>query len=46
MNYAILVFSQSKGIQELVLVFKQEDKYAAQIMEKIIGSIELRKTAE
>jgi hypothetical protein len=46
MNYAILVFSQSKGIQELVLVFKQEDKYAAQIMEKIIGSIELRKASE
>jgi hypothetical protein len=46
MNYAILVFSQSKGIQELVLVFKQEDKYAAQIMEKIIDSIELRKAVE
>jgi hypothetical protein len=46
MNYAILVFSQSKGMQELVLVFKQEDKYAAEIMEKIIGSIELRKAAE
>lgn len=46
MNYTILVFSQSKGIQELVLVFKQEDKYAAQIMEKIISSIELRKVVE
>jgi hypothetical protein len=46
MNYTILVFSQSKGMQELVLVFKQEDKYAAEIMEKIIGSIELRKAAE
>ena len=43
MYYSILVFSQGIGIQELILVHKLEDESAAEIMKRIVESIELRK---
>ena len=46
MYYSILVFSQGKGIQELILVHKLEDENAAEIMKRIIESIELRKAIQ
>lgn len=46
MSYQIFVFSQPGGAQELFLVFRNEDEYAKQIMDRVLESIELRKTAE
>ena len=46
MNYELYVFSQPGGVQELFLIYKNDDEYAKQIMEKVITSVELRKTAE
>ena len=46
MNYELYVFSQSGGAQELFLIYRNEDEYAKQIMERVIASVELRKAAE
>ena len=46
MYYTILVFSQGTGIQELILVHKLEDENAAEIMKRIVESIELRKAIQ
>ncbi|NHN25470.1 hypothetical protein FIA58_007255 [Flavobacterium jejuense] len=46
MNYELYVFSQPGGVQELFLIYKNDDEYAKQIMERVITSVELRKTAE
>lgn len=46
MNYELYVFSQSGGAQELFLIYKNDDEYAKQIMERVITSVELRKTTE
>ena len=46
MSYEIVVFTQSGGAQEFLLMYKEEDKYAKQIMEKIQNSIELRKAKQ
>ncbi|MBF02641.1 MAG: hypothetical protein CMP76_05040 [Flavobacterium sp.] len=46
MNYELYVFSQPGGAQELFLIYRNEDEYAKQIMERIIASVQLRKTAE
>ena len=46
MYYSILVFSQGTGIQELILVHKLEDENAAEIMKRIVESIELRKVVK
>lgn len=45
MNYELYVFSQPSGVQELFLIYKNDDEYAKQIMERVITSVELRKTA-
>lgn len=46
MTFSILVFSQKTGIQELTLVYKQDDENAAEIMKRIIDSVELRKAIQ
>ena len=46
MNYELYVFSQPGGAQELFLIYRNEDEYAKQIMERVIASVELRKTTE
>ena len=46
MSYQILVFAQPGGAQELFLIYKNDDEYAKQIMDRVLNSIELRKTAE
>lgn len=44
MNYELYVFSQPGGAQELFLIYRNEDEYAKQIMERVIASVELRKS--
>ncbi|UGS23742.1 BatD family protein [Flavobacterium channae] len=43
MEYDIMVLSQSGGAQEFFMIYKEDDKYAKEIIEKIQNSIELRK---
>lgn len=44
MGYEILVFAQPSGAQELFLMYREDDKYAREIMDRVIQSIELKKT--
>ena len=46
MNYELYVFSQPSGVQELFLIYKNDDEYAKQIMDRLLNSMEFRKTAE
>ncbi|MFD2892154.1 hypothetical protein ACFS5J_09040 [Flavobacterium chuncheonense] len=43
MGYEILVFAQASGAQELFLIYREDDKYAREIMDRVIESIELKK---
>ena len=43
MQYDIMVLSQPGGAQEFFFMYREEDEYAKQIIEKIQNSIELRK---
>lgn len=45
-NYAILGFTTQNLLQEVILVWKKDDVYADQIMERILDSIELIKIEE
>lgn len=46
MGYEILVFAQPSGAQELFLIYREDDKYAREIMDRVIASIELKKTTQ
>ena len=46
MRYEIIVFVQNAAAQEIFLVFKDEDKYAEQIVERVLNSVELAKTIQ
>ena len=43
MQYDLMVLSQPGGAQEFFFMYREEDEYAKQIIEKIQNSIELRK---
>ncbi len=45
-NYIILGFTTQNLLQEVILVWKKEDVYADQIMDRILNSIELIKIQE
>ena len=45
-NYVILGFTTQNLLQEVILVWKDDDVYADQIMERILDSIELIKLEE
>lgn len=45
MNYAFIVFAQPGGAQELLMIYREEDEYAQQIMERVMHSVELKKTS-
>ena len=42
-NYVILLFTNGKILQQVILVWQDDDTYANQIMERIINSVELKK---
>ncbi|RTY95822.1 hypothetical protein [Flavobacterium sp. GT3R68] len=44
--YEILVFSQDGGLQQLIIVHEEGDKYAEQISERVLNSVELKKAVE
>jgi hypothetical protein len=45
MNYEFIVFAQAGGAQELFVVYKEEDEYAREIMERVMHSVELKNTS-
>ena len=44
--YEILLFGQDNGLQQVIITHDDEDKYAKEISEKILNSVELKKTAK
>lgn len=43
-SFDLLLFAQQGGLQEVLIVYQDDDKYAKEIVERIIGSIELELT--
>ena len=41
--YELLLFGQQNGLQQILIVYREGDKYAAQIAERILNSVELKK---
>ena len=44
--YEILLFSQEGGLQQILILHEEGDKYANQISERILNSVELKKVSE
>jgi hypothetical protein len=44
--YEILLFSQNGGLQQIVILHEEGDKYANQIAERVLNSVELKKVSE
>jgi hypothetical protein len=44
--YETLIFSQEGGLQQIIIVHKEGDKYANEISEKILNSVELQKAQQ
>lgn len=44
--YEILLFSQSGGLQQIILLHEEGDEYANQISERILNSVELQNTKQ
>jgi len=44
--FDILIFKQEGGFQQVMILHQEGDKYANQVAERIINSVELKKTAE
>lgn len=46
MYYELLVFSQEGGIQQIMIMHQEEDKFGIQIAERVLNSVELKKAQE
>lgn len=46
MYYELLVFAQNGGLQQIVIMHREGDKYGQQITERILNSVELQTTQE
>jgi hypothetical protein len=44
--YETLIFSQEGGLQQIIIVHEEGDKYANEISEKILSSVELQNTKQ
>jgi hypothetical protein len=44
--YETLIFGQEGGLQQIIIVHKEGDKYANEISEKILNSVELQKAQQ
>ncbi len=45
-NYEIITFQQGNSLQQIIVFYQQGDKYAEQIVKKVMDSTELKKTEE
>ena len=46
MYYELLLFSQNGGLQTLLVMHREEDKYGQQIAERMLNSVELQTTTQ
>jgi hypothetical protein len=46
MGYEILAFAQASGGQELFLIYREDDKFAREVMDRVLASVELKKAAQ
>jgi hypothetical protein len=44
--YETLIFSQEGGLQQIIIVHEEGDKYANEISDKILSSVELQNTKQ
>jgi hypothetical protein len=44
MYYEMLVFGQNNGLQQILILHREDDKYGQQIGERILNSVELKVT--
>jgi hypothetical protein len=44
--YEILLFSQSGGLQQIIILHEEGDKYANEISDRILTSVELQNTEQ
>lgn len=44
--YEVLLFSQDGGLQQIMIVHEEGDKYANEISDRILGSVELKKAQQ
>ena len=42
MYYEVALFAQDGGLQQIIIMHKEEDKYGKQIMERVLNSVELK----
>jgi hypothetical protein len=45
-NYEIITFKQENSLQQIIVFYQQGDKYAEEIVKKVLDSAELKKTEE
>ena len=46
MYYELLLFSQDSGLQEILILHREDDKYGQQIAERMLNSVELQTAQE
>lgn len=46
MYYEVLLFAQDGGLQQIVIMHKEEDTYGKQVMERVLNSVELKKAEQ
>jgi hypothetical protein len=46
MYYEVLLFKQDGGLQQIIIMHKEEDKYGKQIMERVLNSVELKQAEQ
>lgn len=44
MYYEVALFAQGGGLQQIIIMHKEEDKYGKQLMERVLNSVELEQT--
>jgi len=44
--FDVLIFKEEKGFQQIVIIHEEGDKYAEQVSERIMNSVELKKVSE
>jgi len=45
-NYEIITFQQGSALQQIIVFYQEDDKYAEKIVKKVMDSAELKKTEE
>jgi hypothetical protein len=46
MYYEVALFAQDGGLQQIIIMHKEEDKYGKQIMERVLNSVELKQAEQ